>query len=128
MHETGDGPRVRGADATQQETFPTVPHPVPEQLGLPLGVEPVATAYVEWRDDALDVVARLAAAGDAFTAEDVRRDLGGLAPGDDNWWGLMIAEAHRRGLVVPLGYVRATRRARRRSVLGRWVAPRWGAA
>jgi len=128
MSGNGEGPRVRGADATTQEIPPTVPHSVPEQLDLGLGVEPVPTVFADRVEDIIDIVARLAVSPDILDAEAVRRDPACPVAIDPNWWGLAFAEAHRRGLIVPVGFGIATRRERHGSTLRRWVGRAWSVA
>lgn len=64
-----------------------------------------AYAYTseQWRDQALDIVCSLAADGEQFTAEDLRR-LGLPAPEKPQQWGSLFAALQHHGIAEAVGW------------------------
>lgn len=72
-----------------------------------------------WSDHADSVLTRLAESGREFTAQDLR-DGGVPEPDHPNRWGALFLRAHVCGLIVPVRFATASRRARHGGVLRVW--------
>lgn len=73
----------------------------------------------EWKARADQAIARLAALGKPFTAEDVRAICGD--PEHVNAFGSRLAYAARKGIIRSVGFEEAERPSRHRAVLRIWI-------
>lgn len=75
-----------------------------------------------WTDGAERALTLLAQTGKPFTAAALRDEPYALPdPHHPGAWGALLAQAHRRGLIRPVGYTVSTVPSRHRSVVGIWV-------
>lgn len=79
-----------------------------------------AATWTGWRLVAERWLRHLAATGDPFTAEDLRELAGDPLGSSDNSMGALIAAAARRGEIVPVGFVQATRPEAHARVIRQW--------
>lgn len=73
-----------------------------------------------WHDCALRAIEWLAATGTEFDAADVAQ-MGVPDPDVPARWGAVFQAARRRGVIVPVGYTLARRRARHAGVNRVWI-------
>lgn len=107
-------------DHALEECCSSSPGPVQGELLRDAGFHRVeAGEDPRWVEAADRAIRDLAASGNPFTAEDVRRRAG--SPRRPNSMGARISHWATKGLIRPAGYVRAKRSSRRASRLGRWV-------
>jgi hypothetical protein len=73
----------------------------------------------DWKADALDVIADLAASGMTFNADTLRaRGIG--EPPHPNQWGGVFQSAKRRGLIMKADYSSSQRKSRHGGGLHAW--------
>lgn len=73
----------------------------------------------DWKADALDVIADLAASGMTFNA-DTLRARGIEEPPHPNQWGSVFSTARRRGLIMKADYSNSQRKSRHGGGLLSW--------
>jgi hypothetical protein len=74
----------------------------------------------KWRAEALEAIALCAAAGEPFTAEDIRAIVGD-PPHHHNAFGAAFALCARRGIIRKVGYRKATRASLHATELAEWI-------
>jgi len=72
-----------------------------------------------WRKKALAAVQTLAATGETFVADDVRRLVADDAIGQQSW-GALLGGCARRGWIVRVGFVQSDRAERHGSYVAQW--------
>lgn len=77
-----------------------------------------------WESLADQAIGRLARAGAPFSADDVRRELGGVEPAQPRRMGLAFLRASKAGIITPVEIVRSGRRVRHGGTLRLWVGAR----
>ena len=84
-----------------------------------------ATILSEWQPHADRIIKQLAATGQPFTSDDVRRQLPhGITPHTPNAYGGLFQAWKRLGLIHPIGYALSTHPARHGGVIRQWVGTR----
>lgn len=85
--------------------------------------QPLALEDTTWREDAMDVVERLAKQGRRFTADDLRKELR-PAP-HQNMVGPVFTAAQRRGLISKVANANSRVKSRNGGHQYEWIGNTW---
>lgn len=85
--------------------------------------QPMVFEDTTWREDAMDVVERLAKQGRRFTADDLRKELR-PAP-HQNMVGPIFTAAQRRGLIIKVANATSRIKSRNGGHQYEWIGKAW---
>lgn len=79
-----------------------------------------STPEPTWYATAHAALNRLARSGDSFTAFDLT-EAGVGQPEHPSQWGALFREAHRDGVITPVGFLESQRPSRHKAIVRLWV-------